>query len=114
MLLTFHCSPREEKPANSSASGGVSSIESQSKAPETLFQEAKKYYDAKDFAEAAPLMIAAAEKGSAEAQMRLGKMYFNGWGVPHDHEKAVFWHKKAAAQGNQESIEKLKKMGISL
>lgn len=55
-------------------------------------------------------MTAAAERGNAEAQMHLGKMYFNGWGVPHDHAKAIEWHKKAAARGNQESIQKLKKM----
>lgn len=75
-----------------------------------IFADAKKLYDAKQYKECAPLMLTAAEKGNADAQMHLGKMYFNGRGVPHDHEKGKYWHKKAAEQGNLESIEKLKKM----
>ena len=76
-----------------------------------LFAKAKPLYDSKDYAACAPLMRAAADKGHPEAQMHLGKMYFNGWGVPHSHDTALEWHRKAAAQGNEESRRKLHKMG---
>jgi len=73
-----------------------------------LFGIAAKLYDQKKYFECSPYMKKAAEMGHAEAQSRLGKMYFNAWGVPHSHEIARKWHEKAAAQGNKESIKKLK------
>jgi len=105
VFLPFVSCSRKAAEANP---GQIASLSSRS--AEDLFAEAKKLYDQKDYDRAAPLMMAAAEKGNAEAQMHLGKMYYNGRGVPHDHEKAIYWHKKAAEQGNQESIEKLKTM----
>ena len=76
--------------------------------PQQALAKGKEFYDKKEYAQAAPFVTRAAEGGVAEAQMMLGKMFFNGWGVPHSHEKAKEWHEKAAAQGNAESIEKLK------
>jgi hypothetical protein len=38
----------------------------------------------------------AAEQGNADAQAKLGEMYFHGQGVPKDHAKAVQWYQKAA------------------
>ena len=104
LLFSVACSKTARPPAENAASAMPtgSALE--------LFSKAKPLYDAKRFDECAPLMQAAAEKGSAEAQMHLGKMYFNGWGVKHNHETAVEWHKKAAAQGNAESKDKLAKM----
>ena len=75
---------------------------------EAAYAKAKALYDQKKYAEAFPLMEQAAKMGHSDAQMHLGKMYFNGWGVKHSHETAKIWHEKAAAQGNQESINKLK------
>ncbi len=75
-----------------------------------LYLEGKKHYDNKEFFKAAPLMKKAAEMGHPEAQMHLGKLYYNGWGIKHDHHKALEWHKKAAAQGNAESQKKLKEI----
>ena len=43
--------------------------------------------------------LKAAEKGDAEAQIRLGYMYKYGKGVPKDHAEAVKWFRKAAEQG---------------
>jgi len=40
-----------------------------------------------------------AEKGDAEAQLKLGSLYAAGEGVPQDPKKAVKWHRKAAEQG---------------
>jgi len=40
-----------------------------------------------------------AEQENAEAQSNLGAMYGNGWGVPKNGAKAVYWYRKAAMQG---------------
>ncbi len=42
---------------------------------------------------------AEADKGNAEAQLRLGDMYATGTGVTLDRAKAARWHRKAAEQG---------------
>ena len=42
----------------------------------------------------------AAEQGYAYAQVNLGRMYREGWGVPQDDAEAVRWYRLAAAQGN--------------
>ena len=75
---------------------------------ESLFQAGKKYYDQKQYMLAFPFIHDAAKLGHPGAQMRAGKMFFNGWGIKHNHHVAKDWHQKAAAQGNKESIEKLK------
>ncbi len=41
----------------------------------------------------------AAEKGDADAQLHLGRMYMYGYGVKRDHKKAQEWLRKAAAKG---------------
>jgi hypothetical protein len=52
-----------------------------------------------DYATAAALLHQAAEQGHAEAQLLLGGMYFEGWGVPRDYSQAAAWWRKAAEQG---------------
>jgi TPR repeat protein len=76
---------------------------------DALYQAGKGYYDQKQYKLAFPFIHEAAKQGHPEAQMRAGKMFFNGWGIKHNHHVAKEWHQKAAAQGNKESIEKLKK-----
>ena len=44
-----------------------------------------------------------AEKGSAEAQLMVAKMYDNGVGVPKNFVKAYMWYNLAAAQGITEA-----------
>jgi hypothetical protein len=39
-----------------------------------------------------------AEKGNAEAQLRLGLRYYGGLGVTNDNAEAVKWIRKAAEQ----------------
>ena len=41
-----------------------------------------------------------AEQGDADAQDKLGLMYYNGQGVPKDYKEAVKWYTKAAEQGD--------------
>lgn len=42
----------------------------------------------------------AAELGLADAQAKLGLMYFQGIGVDRDAREALRWFRKAAEQGN--------------
>ena len=48
-------------------------------------------------------LLEAAEQGLAEAQVRLGRMYGLGEGVPKDHKEAVKWFRKAAEQGHADA-----------
>jgi tetratricopeptide (TPR) repeat protein len=41
-----------------------------------------------------------AEQGNAGAQLDLGFMYDNGYGVPQDYREAIAWYRRAADQGN--------------
>jgi TPR repeat protein len=44
------------------------------------------------------------------AEINIGALYENGWGVRRDYRQAIQWYQKAAAQGNtaaQSAIEKL-------
>ena len=41
----------------------------------------------------------AAEQGSTDAQIFLGEMYENGWGVDKNDSTAVQWYREAAEQG---------------
>lgn len=38
--------------------------------------------------------------GDVEAQVRLGKLYAEGHGLPRDEEKSLFWYGEAAGQGH--------------
>jgi len=49
--------------------------------------------------QAFPICLQLAEKGNAEAQDKVGKMYEYGWGVKKDHTLAERWLRKSAMQG---------------
>ncbi len=44
-----------------------------------------------------------ANKGGVYAQFLLGRMYYDGKGVPQDYTKALKWFRMAAVQGNAEA-----------
>ena len=44
-----------------------------------------------------------ANAGDADAQTRLGSMYYFGLGVPQDDVEAVAWYRKAAEQGQADA-----------
>ena len=46
-------------------------------------------------------LVEAAEQGKADAQYRLGEMYYDGKGVEKDYKKAFEWYLKAAEQGHE-------------
>lgn len=63
---------------------------------------------AKDQAAGVVLIQQAALADEPVAQTNLGKLYFFGQGLPKDYKLAASWFKKAAAQGETESIAVLK------
>jgi hypothetical protein len=69
----------------------------------TDLESAKRAYHDKDYATAVQEFSALADKGNAEAQLILGKMYMMGQGVPKDPEQANKWLKASAAQGNADA-----------
>jgi len=74
-----------------------------SKSPQELYQEGKQACENENYAAAFPLLEKAAEKGHAEAQYELGRLYFHGHGVSQDLTKAAEWTRKAAEQGVAEA-----------
>ena len=71
------------------------------------FEETGNFY----FSQAAQWYRKAALKGQIEAQFKLGIMYLNGRGIEEDSIAAVYWLKKAAAQGHEDAkswIDKLR------
>lgn len=65
----------------------------------TLYEQGKKLYDEKKYAEAFPKLKAAAEKGHKKAQYRVGRCYDKGRGTDENEKLAFQWYEKAANQG---------------
>jgi uncharacterized protein len=63
-------------------------------------ESAKSAYQQENYAGALKDFTALADKGNAEAQVLLGRMYLTGRGVPKDPDIALKWFKAATAQGN--------------
>lgn len=53
-----------------------------------------------DYATALRLYQPLANEGDSDAEFSLGRMYYNGQGVPHNNAEAVKWFHKAANQGH--------------
>ena len=52
-----------------------------------------------DYAAAHEFLRPLADNGDIRAQLNLGQLYANGWGVRRDYTEAVAWYRKAADQG---------------
>ena len=57
----------------------------------------------KNFSKAETLLLQSAKEGNVGAQAALGKMYYNGEGVPRSIEKAFKWYGKAGGNGDEQS-----------
>jgi TPR repeat protein/tRNA A-37 threonylcarbamoyl transferase component Bud32 len=75
--------------------------------PAQQLRKAEQDYAAGKYAEALATFKALAESGNADAQLRLGKSYAEGHGVPRDDARAAIWYRKAALQGNAEAQSRL-------
>ncbi len=54
----------------------------------------------KNYSEAMRWYRMAADRGDAAAQLNVGGLYHNGWGVPQNYPEAMQWFRKSADQGN--------------
>ena len=63
------------------------------------------WLEAKEYPEALKWFQKAAEQNQPYSQGQLGIMYSKGLGVIKNHERAVYWLKKAAEQKDKEAIE---------
>lgn len=54
--------------------------------------------------QAVQLLTPLADSGNAQAQYRLGLLYYHGQGVAEDERLAIAFWKKAAAQGNTDAM----------
>jgi hypothetical protein len=63
-------------------------------------EKALEAYDFEEYQNAAQWLRPFADKGNAEAQYRMGKMYEGGRGVEQSSVQAKQWFQKAAAQGH--------------
>jgi hypothetical protein len=57
----------------------------------------------KDYPTAFRLLEPLAQSGNAQAQLRLGLLYFHGHGVRESDAEAMRWFERAARQGNAEA-----------
>ena len=73
-------------------------------------EDGVKLYEHKNYAQAANVFQRAAVRGNAEAQRRLGFMYYHGEGVVQDNKRAVTLFEKSAEAGDIESASNLAKM----
>lgn len=69
--------------------------------------EANRLLAAKSYDKAFPIYQRLAETGNAEAQMRLGEMYWFGDGTQADLAKAKTWFERSAAKGNADAVASL-------
>ena len=62
--------------------------------------EAASAYKQGDYGTAVREWRPLAEQGNSGAQLNLGYMYDNGYGVSRNYNEAIMWYRKAAEQGN--------------
>ena len=62
--------------------------------------EAAEAYKQGDYGTAVREWRPLAEQGNSGAQLNLGYMYDNGYGVSQNYNEAIKWYRKAAEQGN--------------
>lgn len=67
------------------------------------------FYMTDQYEEAVPWLLKAGERDDVDAQRLLGYCYEVGLGVDKDKNEAIKWYKRAAAQGDEQAIEELKK-----
>jgi len=81
--------------------------------PTAKYKKGLHYYKEKNYKKALPLFEEAAKHNYAPAEEKLGYMYLKGWGVPQHTDKAVYWFKKAAKQGNAKAKANLEHLELA-
>lgn len=67
-------------------------------------QEGIKSFQVQDFRQAFIRLRPEADKGSPEAQYAIGYMYYYGYGVIENRQKAWYWITTAAKNGNEDAV----------
>lgn len=67
---------------------------------ESLFRQADRFEEARQFQEAFRCFSKAAELGHTSSQVNLGNYYASGTGVRKDYAKASYWYKRAFRNGS--------------
>ena len=94
-------SPSEiETPVNSTSISAETTSSVPADPIETMYRQAKQYYDSNAYNEALPLFAELAEQGHVKARFYLGLMYTHGYAVEKNHTTAIEWLRKAAEQGH--------------
>lgn len=68
-----------------------------------LFLQGKEAYQLRDYARAQEYLLPAAQKEHRDAQFYMAVLNDFGQGMKVNHEQAVMWYQKAAAQGQVEA-----------
>jgi len=76
-------------------------------------EDADAAYQRGEHATAARIYQTLADQGNANAQNRLGDLYYNGLGVPQDYAKALSLYRRAAEQGQISAQDKLGPMYLN-
>jgi hypothetical protein len=77
-------------------------------------EDGKSALDRKDYPAALKLLRPLAEGGNTAAQLYIGQMYVDGWGVERDMSKALSWYRKAAKLGNADAQYRLGVMYLGI
>jgi len=83
--------------------GNQSSSRKDQRNSDMSFNEGVDAYEQQDYTKALRIWIPLADQGNAQAQYRLGLMYFKGLGVTKDYALAMEWYLKASTQGNADA-----------
>lgn len=81
----------------------------------TDYATGERLYQSRNYKEAVPYLLSAANNGHEEAMYLLGLLYWKGFGVPEDKDEAMKWLTRASENGSynaREERKKIEKAGI--
>ncbi|MHB1240680.1 MAG: tetratricopeptide repeat protein [Gammaproteobacteria bacterium] len=80
--------------------------------PTTGIQQARLAYHAGRYIEALRLLEPLAKVGNPDAEYTLGYLYYYGYGTNKDKDKALYWIRRAAEQGNDRALAALQTLQL--
>lgn len=81
----------------------------------TDYATGERLYQSRNYKEAVPYLLSAANNGHEEGMYLLGLLYWKGFGVPEDKDEAMKWLTRASDNGSynaREERKKIEKAGI--
>lgn len=83
-------------PVNQKMTGPDEKLQTQ----KTLFQQAKNFFQVKQYSQAVAILLPLAQQGHLESQYAVGYMYHYGYGLPRNEKESTRWIATAAARGH--------------